>query len=186
MSFRFYCSLQAMENALYDVQANAPSRDLGDLIGSGESWAKHQPKDICFAQPLGFLRAHHLVFERLGSDLLGIDPTAIIPDLDDYLISLVIGIQPDDSTCWFTQTGALCWVFNAMSDSVAHQVRQWFGDSVKQAFVEIGILPAHHQVNLFAALLCNIADHSRKSAEKLLHWHHSDFHYRALQIIQYA
>src|SRR5438270_5742874 len=160
MGFNFYGSLQAMENALDNIQAYAPSRNLSDFVSGAESGAENQPADLCFAQPVGFLAAQDLFFEGFGLDLFGIDPAAIIPDLDNDLIALVVGIEPDGSPGWLSRTSPLCCVFNAMSDAVAYQMGQWFGDGVQQALIQIGILTAHDQVNLFATLLCNIADHS--------------------------
>ena len=81
-----------MENALHDVKAYATSRELGDFVGCAESGAENQRNNICFTQPLGFIHADNLFFQRLGFNLLGIDSTAVIFDLDDDLIALVISI----------------------------------------------------------------------------------------------
>ena len=186
MSFNFYGSFQAMENALHDVKAYATSRELGDFVGCAESGAENQRNNICFTQPLGFIHADNLFFQRLGFNLLGIDSTTVIFDLDDNLIALVISIQPNGSARWFSQTGTLCRVFNAVTDRVAHEMSERLGDGVQQAFIKIGVLTAYDQVNLLAALLRDIADHSRKAAEQLLYRDHSNLHYRTLQVIQYA
>src|SRR5438874_12767835 len=102
-----------MENALHDVKAYTPSGEFSDFFRCAESGAEDQPKDIRFSQPLSFIHADDLFLQRFGFDFLGIDATAIIFDLDDNLIALVISIQANSSTFWFTQTGALCRVFNA-------------------------------------------------------------------------
>src|SRR5204863_497216 len=78
--------------------------------------------------------------------------TAIIFDLDDHLIALVISIQANSSTFGLTQTGALCRIFNAVTNGIAHQMRRRLGHGVHQAFIKIGILHDDDQIDLFAAL----------------------------------
>ena len=61
-----------------------------------------------------------------------------------------------------------------------------FGDGVQKTLVQIGVLAAHDQFHVLAALSGHVAHHAREAAEELLHRDHANFHDRTLQIIQHA
>ena len=118
--------------------------------------------------------------------LLDINPAPIIRDFDDHLVAVVIGVKANGALRGLAGFLAVCGAFDAVSDSVAHEVRQRFGDGVENAFVEIGIFSADDEIDLTIALLGHVAHHARKAAEQLLDWDHADLHHRTLQIVQHA
>ena len=71
-----------------------------------------------------------------------------------------------------------------MTYCISYHVSQRLGDGVENPFVQICILPSHHQFDVSAALPRHIARHAREATEQLLNWNHADFHHRALQVVE--
>ena len=64
-----------------------------------------------------------------------------------------------------------------MVDGVPHQVGHGFGESVQDSFVEIRIFAREFEGNIFATVLGDVADHTRKATKKLLNGNHSNLEY---------
>ena len=64
-------------------------------------------------------------------------------------------------------------------------MRQRFGDGVKNAFVEVGLLTRKFEIHFAAALPRHIAHDAREAAEQLVDRHHANLHDRALQIVEH-
>src|SRR5262249_39506737 len=75
---------------------------------------------------------------------------------------------------------------DAVADGIADEVGQRLGDGIEQALVKIGILAAHDEFHILAALFGHIAHHAREPAEEVLHRDHADLHDRTLQVVQHA
>ena len=73
-----------------------------------------------------------------------------------------------------------------MTDRIANNMRQRFGDRVQQALIEISLLASYGQSHLLSAALGRIVDYARKAPEQLFDWNHADLHHRTLQIIQHS
>ena len=61
---------------------------------------------------------------------------AVIATLDDDLIGLVIGIQPDRARTGLPAAVRIAVLFNSVSDCITNQMSEWLGDSVENAFVD--------------------------------------------------
>src|SRR3712207_8591628 len=70
---------------------------------------------------------------------------------------------------------------------ISHEVGKRFSKSIEDALVEVGILPAHGELNVLAELLAHVADDAREAAEELVNRHHarSEEHTSELQSRQY-
>ena len=71
---------------------------------------------------------------------------------------------------------AFAWTFNPMAYRVAHDVGKRLGDGIEQGLVNVGLLTAEHEFNLFFATLCNITNHPREPAEQLINRDHANLH----------
>src|SRR5467141_488790 len=65
-------------------------------------------------------------------------------------------------------------------------MHQRFGKSIENALIEIGVLARKIQSHILAALLGNVADDARETAEELFDGHHADFKNALVQFIQDA
>src|SRR5580692_4100805 len=177
-------ALQAMQDALHDVQPNAAAGNFGDLIRSAESRAEDEIHNVRFAEPAGFFPFQQASFDGSGLDFLRVDAAAVVADFHDDLIPLMVGLETDGSLRRLASASALFRAFNAVSNCISHQVRHGFGDGIQQAFVQGSVLTIQNQVDLLVTLLGHVPNHAGKSAEQLLDRHHPDFHHGTLQIIQ--
>ena len=87
----------------------------------------------------------------------------------------------------FTQASdALFGAFDTVTHRVANQVSERFSDGVHETLVQICVLTAQYQSNILATLLGYVTHHAGETTEKLLHRHHTNFHYRTLQVAEHA
>src|SRR5580704_12303772 len=178
-------ALQAMQDALHDVQTNAAAGNFGDLIRSAESRAEDEIHNVRFAESAGFFRFQQASLDGSCLHFLRVDAAAVVADFHDDLIALMVGLETDGSLRWLACASALFRAFNSVSNCVSYQVRHWFGDGIQQAFVQGSVLTIQNQVDLLVTLLGYVSNHAGKSAEQLLDRHHPDFHHRTLKIIQH-
>src|SRR5580704_11690818 len=181
-----YRALEAMQDALHDVQTNAAAGNFGDLIRSAESRAEDEIHNVRFAEPAGFFPFQQTSFYGSRLDLLRVDAAAVVADFHDDLIALMVSLETDGSLGRFTSASALFGAFNAVSNRIPNQVRHWFGDGIQQALVQGSVLPIQNQIDLLVTLLGHVSNHAGKSPEQLLDRHHPDLHHGTLQIIQHS
>src|SRR6266568_5166905 len=65
-------------------------------------------------------------------------------------------------------------------------MHEGLGKRVKDALVEIGVLPGDFQRDILAALLGDIAKEARETAEELLDGHHSNLEHALVKLIKNA
>src|SRR5580692_5101193 len=177
-------ALEAMQDALHDVQTNAAARNFGDLVCGAESRAEDEIHNVRFAEPAGFFPFQQASFYGSRLDLLRVDAAAVVADFHDDLIALMVSLETDGSLGRLTSASALFGAFNAVSNRIPNQVRHWFGDGIQQALVQGSVLPIQNQVDLLVTLLGHVQNNAGKSPEQLLDRHHPDLHHGTLQIIQ--
>ena len=73
-----------------------------------------------------------------------------------------------------------------MVDGVSNEMHEGLGKRVKDALVEIGVLPGDFQRDILAALLGDIAKKARETAEELLDGHHSNLEHALVKLIKNA
>src|SRR4051812_33504057 len=89
------CSLQAIDHRLHDVHANAASGDLGDLFGGAKAGVENKLQRFRLAQAISFLMRDDAALDRACDDLLYVNAVAVIADLYNHLVALVIGIEAE-------------------------------------------------------------------------------------------
>src|SRR5215467_10689856 len=84
----------------------------------------------------------------------------------------------------FTGRDTVFGAFDAVINSVAHDVHQRFGERVENALVEIGVLTGEVERDVFAASLRDIANEAREATEELLNRNHANFEHALVQLIE--
>ena len=179
-------AFQAVQHGLHHVQADAATRDLGDLVRGAEPGPEDQCKNFSFSQPVRFVRGEKAFLHGLGFDFVRVNAGPVVGNFHDNLIAVVIRSEMDGSARRLSVSHPLFGALDAMTDGIADQVGQRFGDNIEKTLVQIGLLAAHHQCHFLAALLGHVAHHPGKAAEQLLDRHHADFHDRTLQVAEHA
>ena len=174
-------ALEAVHDRLDDIHADAASADLGDFAGGAQAGLEDEIEGVAVADPGGLLGAEDGLGDSLLDDHREIDAVAVIADLDDHLVALVIGIEADGSFGRFTGGSALQRRLNPVIDGVAQQVHHGLGQSVQNALVEIGILALDDDVDLAAGLFGGVTHDPGQAAEHLLDGYHANLHYGALK-----
>ena len=172
------------EHALHYIQSHAAARQFGDLFGGGESRLKDQIQSLGLGQTGGLVGFQQSLGEGALPDLFRIDAVAVVGDLDDHLVALVISAQPQGTLRPLAGANPLLGGLNAMADGIAHHVGEGLGDRIQNAFVEIGLPAPDRQLDFFAALQPDVAHNAREAAEQLIDRHHANLHDRVLQVIQ--
>src|ERR1700722_11863223 len=108
------------------------------------------------------------------ANLREIDAAAVVPNFDDDLRALMVCVEINRAACGFAGGDAIFGAFDAVIDGVAHDVHQRLGERIENALVEIGVLAGEVESDVFAALLRNVANETRESAEKLLDGNHTN------------
>ncbi len=76
--------------------------------------------------------------------------------------------------------------FDAVVETVAHEVSQRIDDPLDQALVEFGRLTEGDKLDFLAEFRREIAHEAREAAENVIHRHHADRHHGFLQIARIA
>ena len=174
-------ALEAVHHGLDDIHADAAPADFGDLAGGAQTGLEDEIESVAVADAGGLLGADDALRDRLLDDHREIDAVAIIADLDDHLVALMIGVEADGSFGRFTGGSALQRRLDAVIDGVAQQVHHGLGQRVQNALVEVGILALDDDVDLAAGLFGGVTHHPGQTAEHLLDGHHANLHYGALK-----
>src|SRR6185437_9239642 len=151
-----------------------------------EAGMENETHGLVFRQFLGFCSRNRSGFNRAADDLLRVDAATVIGDFDDHLIALMIGIKMNGAEFRFAKGLAFVGRLDAVVHCVADEVRQRFGESVENAFVEVGGFAGDLDGSVSATRFCDVADNSREAAEKLFDGNHADFDHRALELFEDA
>src|SRR5260370_6358082 len=95
-------------------------------------------------------------------------------------------IEIDSAAGGFGGSKAIVRGFDAVGDGVSNEMHEGLGKRVKDALVEIGVLPGDFQRDILAALLGDIAKEARETAEELLDGHHSNLEHALVKLIENA
>src|SRR2546423_216633 len=186
LGFQTHRSFQAVQHALHDIHADPASGNFGDLLGRAEAGTEDIIQGFGFRELGEFFRRRQPEFDGLGANLLDIDAASVVADFHDYLIPMVVGIQPNCSLRALAELAAFFRRLNAVADGVADQMGQRLGNGVQDSLIQIGIMSADRQLYFAVALARYIAHHARETPEELIHGYHANLHYRALQIVEHA
>ena len=102
------------------------------------------------------------------------------------MIAIVVGVQVYRAVRGFSRRLAFRGRFDSVVGGVADQVRHGIGESIEDAFIEVGRLPGEFERDVFVAQPRDVADDPRKAAEKLLDGNHANLHHGLLQLAEHA
>ena len=74
--------------------------------------------------------------------------------------------------------------FDAVADGVAHQVQHGIEHALDEELVDLGVLPAHFELDVLAGVAGEVAHDERHAPEDLAHRHEPDAHHAFAQIPQ--
>ncbi len=137
-------------------------------------------------QALGVFGFQQAALHGLLANLREVDAAAIVANFDDDLRALVIRVEINRAARGFAGGDAVFGAFDAVIDGVAHDVHQRLGERVENALVEIGVLAGEVESDVFAALLGDVANEARETAEQLLDGHHANLEHAFVQLIENA
>ncbi|MNZ80263.1 hypothetical protein D3C78_988930 [compost metagenome] len=98
------------------------------------------------------------------------------------MITLLLGRQYYLTAAGLARRFALLRGFNAVVDSVTHQVHQRVSQGLNEVLVEVGFFADQFQVDFFLQLPSQVANQPRETPEDFLDRLHAGFHHRGLQI----
>ena len=165
----------------HDVHADAPTRQIRQLRGGGKPGPEDEPVDLRLGHLLDFGFRSQSAGNRLGLDALGIQPAAVVGDLDDDVSALVIGRESDRALVGLTGPPALDGILQTMVGGIAHHVRERILDEVEDLTVELGLRAVHLQLDLLAEIGGEVADDARQFLPGVADRLHAGFHHPFLQ-----
>ena len=93
-------------------------------------------------------------------DFGGINPTAVITDLDIYLSTLMPRPQMQFSTFHFSRCRPFLGFFESVIDCIADQMRKRVLDRLQYRFIYFRLVPFNQKFDLLTALNCQISNQS--------------------------
>ena len=102
------------------------------------------------------------------------------------MIGLVVSIQANRSRRILACGFALARTLESVAYRVTHNMRERLGNGVEQPFIEIRLLTAQYQTNLFVAFFGRVSHHARKASKQLFDRNHAYLHHRPLQVVEHA
>ena len=175
--------VQRRNVAPHHVQTDTAPRHVGHHLGSREAGLKDQHPHLGVAHLVGRL---HAALARLAQQLVTRQAAPVVAHLNHYGAALVRRRQGDGAVLGLAFGQPLFGHFNAMVATVAHQVRERVGDLFHQPLVQLGGFAPRHQLDPFAELTGQVAQHARKAAEDDRHRNHAHRHHRLLQVARVA
>ena len=120
---------------------------------------------------------------RLAGDCRGIDPRAVVLDLDDDAAAGVARRDLDRTDAWLTGGDAVVGMLDSVVHRVAHQVDDRIAERIDDRAIELGVPPDELQVDLLAELARQVADESREAHEDDVDGDHPDLHDHRLECL---
>jgi hypothetical protein len=167
---------------LDDVHADAAAGDVGDFFGSREAGEEDEVDAFAFAHTRGLFRRDQAFFDGLAADLIGVEPAAIVGDLDDDLTAFVIRAQEQAPFSGFADSDAPFGLLDAVIDRVANDVRQRILDRLDDRLVKFGLFAFHFDAHLLATHGGDVAHGARKFAPDIADGLHARLHHAFLEL----
>ena len=102
--------------------------------------------------------------DRALPDLVGVDPGAVVGDLDDDAVALLARAESATVPCGgLAQRDARRRVLDAVIDRVAHDVDERVVDLLEHLLVEFGVAALDDEVDVLAELLGQVAHGARET-----------------------
>ncbi|KAF1066244.1 MAG: hypothetical protein GAK45_01978 [Pseudomonas citronellolis] len=167
---------------LHHIHAHAAAGHVGNLGLGREAGGEDQVEAVGFAQAFGSILVQQALLHRLGAEDVRVHAFAVIGDRQQDMVAFLFGRQHHPPGTRLARGFALFRAFDAMVDSVAHQVHQRIGQGLDQVLVEVGFLAHQLEVDFLLQVARQVADQSREAPEDFLDRLHAGLHDRHLQI----
>ncbi len=105
---------------------------------------------------------HQALGDRLVADARGVQPPAVVGDLDYDLAALVISGELDRAVIRLAGGAALARQFQPVIGGVPHDMRQRIADHFQNLAVELGLGAEHFEFDFFFQVLREIAHDARQ------------------------
>ena len=134
------------------------------------------------ARGVELLDGAQALLERLGGDPVGVDPAAVVGDLDHDLAARVVRAQRQHALGGLAGGDALLGGLDPVVDGVAHEVGQRVLDGLEQPAVELGVATGHLELDLALARGREVAHDARHLRPDVLDGLHARLHDALLQL----
>src|SRR5262249_39270213 len=168
-------ALEPFQNGPNDVHANTTAGDFSDFGRRAEAGLEDQVLYFGIRHAIDFALFQKAFGDGVLAEVVKVNTAAIVANFEDELSALVIGAKGYCSTYGFLRGQSLVGRLDAVVDRVANNVSERFGQRIKNAFIEIGVLAYEFQRDIFAAVLGNVADNAREAPKELFNRHHANF-----------
>ena len=119
----------------------------------------------------------------MRQDAVGVEPLAVVADLDDDAVAAVEGVERDRALARLAGRLADLGRFDAVVGRVAHHVDQRIAQLVDHPLVQLGLLAADLQADLLAVGPRDVADHALEPGEQRPDGHHPRVHHALLDAV---
>jgi len=150
-----------------DVQPYTASGNVRDLFRHRETWQEDQPDQFLVAHGIQMRPITESHGQRFVFDLVRVDTSPIVRDLNDDLSGFMPGAERQGSLHRFASLLARRWSFNPMIDPIADQMHQWITNRFNDGFIQFHLLTLDHQRDLLAQFLGQITHHTLKLMEHI-------------------
>src|SRR5690606_25488841 len=152
---------------LDDVHPDAASTEVIDLVASRQARQKHEGQDVFAGQLSSVLRRQFAEGHGAFDQELGIDAAAVVLDLDDHMVALLVGVERDRARSWLAHRQPPLHRLDAVIDRVAYDVHEWVAQLFDDQFVDLRLTAGHHESNVLADVSTDLANDARQSLEHL-------------------
>src|SRR5882762_9074755 len=118
-------------------------------------------KGVLLGEALGLFGFQKLRLDGACPEPVKVDATTIVAHFNDDLGALVIGVEIDGAASRLTGSQSFVGWLNAMIDGIAHDMHERLGESIEDAFVEVGILAGDFESDVLAALFGDRSEERR-------------------------
>src|SRR5215469_17927 len=185
-AFDFYSAFETFEHGGDDVHTDTAAADFSDLVGSAEAGLENETRGFGVGELAGFRCGNDATLDRTFDKFLAVDAAAIVGNLDDHLISLVIGVELHGAAARFASGFAVSGCFDSVVNGIANEVSERFSESVEDAFVEVGVFAGNVEDDFALAGLSDVTHEAREATKELLDGNHANLHHRTLKLFEDA
>ena len=162
--------------ALDDVHPDAASGYVSHLFRRTEAGEEDQLQRSAIVHRLRRTLSDEPFLERLLPESCRVHSMAVVLDLDDDIITLVVGLQGDLADAGLASLRADFRRLDAVVHGIAHKVDKRIGDLLDHRLVQLRVLALQHQLGLLAFGSTDVAHHSREPLEDRPDGHHPNRH----------
>ena len=165
----------------HGVHADAAARDVAGRLRRGEARGEEQLDRAAHVDVRRGVLVDHAEGQGLLGHRLGVDPVAVVADLDDHAAAGVAGGDLDRALARLAGGQPVVGQLEAVVDRVAHEVHERVAERVDHGAVELGLRADQLELDLLAELGREVADQAREAQEDHVDGDHADLHDHRLE-----